>query len=435
AGTARSVAIAARPRSIEQGVAGGARGSILSGARKEFQDETTRPNPRSMIRRDQPARAQARRNGRAAPPPSYDPEALAAWRRGDPAWARAGGPRRRSIGRTILTILLLALVALLAGALLLWARVSAFNDRVSSAPALSSSLFLPLQGEERVNVLMVGYGGAEHEGGFLADSIIILSIDPATETTTTVPIPRDMWIEGMAELPDNAKVNEAFAIGHQGSDIPGGAQLLAEVLSQATGLTIEHWLAIDFDGFREMVDAVGGVTVTNPVAFSYTVDAQLHSSAVWTDGTFEAGEISLDGAQALAYTRARYTSVVAESSDFARSVRQQRILSALKAKLGDGGLASLGPGLRLMDALETRLTTDLSAIDLFLLSGHLTSDRRVELAEGEALTATTNTIGQYILIPVGWTGPGDYDGLQAYLDQRLAEPIPAASPSPASTAP
>ncbi len=61
-------------------------------------------------------------------------------------------------------------------------------------------------------------------------------------------------------------------------------------------------------------------------------------------GRFEQGELHLDGEQALAYSRARYTSVVSESTDFARSVRQARILAALRAKLGDGGVGSIGPG-------------------------------------------------------------------------------------------
>ena len=71
----------------------------------------------------------------------------------------------------------------------------------------------------------------------------------------------------------------------------------------------------------------------------------------------------------------------------------------------------------------------MSVIDLALVSSHLSSDRRIELSEGPVLTATTNTIGQYILVPTGWTGPGDYGGLQAYIADQLAQPIPSASPS------
>jgi hypothetical protein len=75
----------------------------------------------------------------------------------------------------------------------------------------------------------------------------------------------------------------------------------------------------------------------------------------------------------------------------------------------------------------------MSVVDLFLLSSHLSTDRRIELSEGPVLTATTNTDGQYILIPTGWTGPGDYDPIQQYLAVELArspEPSPSATDAP-----
>ena len=340
---------------------------------------------------------------------------------------RAAPPRRRgSFGRTLRRILLLALLAVLVGGVLLFLRAASFNAAVSSASFPSTALLWDLNGSERVNVLMVGYGGGDHDGAYLADSIQILSIDPATDTTTTVPIPRDLWIEGIGAFSQNGKVNEVYAVGHGGVDgdeaarLDNAGALMAEVLSEVTGLRIDHWLAIDFAGFEEMVDAVGGVTVDNPVAFDYTTIEEFHRAGRWEMGGFAAGEIHLNGAEALAYARARYTSVIAESNDFARSIRQARILGALRSRLGSGGPGAILPGLSLMDAMERRVRTDLSAIDLFLLSSHLTSDRRVELTEDVALTATTNTIGQYILIPFGWTGPGDYGGLQAYLATELA---------------
>ncbi len=320
------------------------------------------------------------------------------------------------------------------GAVLLGIRAAAFNDAVSTAGFPSSALFGSLNGDERVNVVLIGYGGAEHDGPFLADSIQVLSIDPVTDTTTTIPIPRDLWIEGIASYPQNGKVNEVFAAGVAEGGLQRGGDLMAEVLSDVTGLQIEHWLSIDFDGFRDMVDAVGGVTIDNPVEFSYTNNGTSHQAGDWSLGTFPAGEIHLDGAQALAYSRARFTSVQAESTDFARSARQARVLAALKSELGDGRVSSLLPGLRLMDAMEGRVLTDLSVIDLALLAPHLSSDRRIEVSDGTILTATTNTIGQYILIPRDWTGPGAYDGFRAFLAEELARPFPTATPSPSAGA-
>jgi hypothetical protein len=115
-------------------------------------------------------------------------------------------------------------------------------------------------------------------------------------------------------------------------------------------------------------------------------------------------------------------------------VRQQRVLAALRAKLG-GGLGSLGPGLAIMDALKGLMATDLSAIDLYMLSGHLNPDRRIELTEGVILEATSNSIGQYILVVIGRANGSDYAPLQAYIQTQLAQPISSPVPSPSPSQP
>jgi polyisoprenyl-teichoic acid--peptidoglycan teichoic acid transferase len=343
--------------------------------------------------------------------------------------------RPRSLKRLLLLSFTLLLLATVLGAIVLWQRVAEFNETVSTAPTTSSALFLPLMGRERVNVVLFGYGGPEHRGGgYLADSIQIISIDPLTDTTTMIPIPRDLWVEGNPAIPNNGKVNEAFAIGYQAGGLEQAARFASAILSDLTGLSLEHWIAIDFAGFRAMVDAVGGVTVVNPTAFSFALDEHDFHAGIFNRGSFPQGELKLDGKAALDYSRARYTSVSTESSDFARSVRQQRVLSALRAKLGEGGLSSIGPGLRLMDALSGRMKTDLSAFDLFLLSGHLKPDRRIELKEGVILHATANTDGQYILVVIGQAGPTDYAPLQAFLRTQLAAPVMTPQPT-ASRAP
>ncbi|MDQ3689480.1 MAG: LCP family protein [Chloroflexota bacterium] len=326
--------------------------------------------------------------------------------------------------------MLAVLVAVIVVVVLIGVRAAAFNATVSSAPFPSTALLGPLNGSERVNILMVGYGGGDHDGAYLADSIQILSVDPATDTTTTIPIPRDLWIEGVGAFPQNGKVNAVFSVGYARGGLDGAATLLADVLSDVTGLRIDHALSIDFEGFRDMVDSIGGVTIDNPTAFAYGTTEAQHLARVWNVGAFDAGELHLDGDEALAYSRARYTSVDAESTDFARSIRQARVLGAMRAELGGGGITSILPGLRLMDAMEGRVRTDLSAIDLFLLSSHLSSDRRIELSEGIVLNATTNTIGQYILIPADWTGPGSYGGVRVYLASELDRPVDSGTDAP-----
>ena len=321
-------------------------------------------------------------------------------------------------------MLVALLLVTVVGGVLVGMRAAAFNATVTDTPLTSTQLLGPLNGGDRVNVMMVGYGGAEHDGAYLADSIQVLSIDPATDTSTTIPIPRDLWIEGVDGFPQNGKINEVFSAGHaQEGEIDDGARALADVVSTVTGLDVTHWLTIDFQGFQEMVDAVGGVTIDNPRRFCWTTIEEFHRQGRWEMGCFDEGRLELDGQEALTYARARYTSVIEESTDFARSARQARIIAALRGRIGDGGIGAIVPGLQLMDAMEGRIRTDLSALDLFLLSGHLNSDRRLELTEDVALVATMNTIGQYILVPAGWNGAGDYDGLRSFIASGLAEPV------------
>ena len=379
--------------------------------------DDTLPYDRELIRSGGASSRNRRRQAAFSPPPRE----------------RRRAPRRRgSFLRTIRRVLLLALLLVVVGGVLLGMRAAAFNATVTDTPFVSASLLGPLNGSDRVNVMMVGYGGGDHDGAYLADSIQLLSIDPATDTTTTVPLPRDLWIEGVQAFSQNGKLNETFSIGHlQNGSIDEGAELLGDVVSTVTGLQVDHWITIDFQGFQEMVDAVGGVTVDNTTPFCWTTIEEFHLAGRWEMGCFEQGLIQLDGQSALEYARARYTSDVAESTDFARSVRQARIIAALRGTIGDGGIGAIVPGLRLMDAMEGRVRTDLSVIDLFLLSSHLSSDRRLELTEGPVLTATTNTIGQYILIPTGWTGPGDYGTIRTYLETELAQPVsPPATDAP-----
>ncbi|MBW3632291.1 MAG: LCP family protein [Chloroflexi bacterium] len=304
---------------------------------------------------------------------------------------------------------------------LVWVRLAAFNDRVSTAPSASTSLWGPMtSGSERVNVLILGYGGPEHEGPFLTDSINVLSIDPASDKSVIIPIPRDIWIEGHPDVPGNGKINQAFSLGHGDGGIVTGAETAARVVTTVTGLPIHHWLTIDFDGLVAAVDAVGGITVENTTSFSYGSPQDVSSGSAW-DGTFAAGPIDLDGPAALMYARTRFTSDAAESTDFARSIRQQRVLKALVDEVAGSGIGSLPRALRVMGAVDDHLRTDLSVIDLGLLADRLTADGRIELSEGLVLEATTTTDGQYVLVPIGRTGPTDYEPIHRYLAGALAE--------------
>lgn len=334
-------------------------------------------------------------------------------RRAAPRERRPANWRRR-IGLSL--VVLLAAVGIGLGLLL--QRAVAFNDAVSSASALSMRALGPF-GPERVNVLLLGYSDESRGGAFLTDSMNVLSIDRTAGTATMIPIPRDLWVEGIPQVPQNMKINEAFRLGYYADGHENGAELAAETVTAVTGLEIHGWITLDFQGFEAMVDAIGGITVENPTAFAYTWAEEDYLAGNF-QFAFEAGTISLDGQQALDYARNRYTSVAEESSDFARSIRQQRVLTAIKAALE--GWDALPRGLALADALAGHMRTNLSVLDLGALAGDLTPDRRLELAEGEILEATTNSIGQYVLVVIGRDDPTDYEPLHVWLADQLARP-------------
>jgi polyisoprenyl-teichoic acid--peptidoglycan teichoic acid transferase len=333
---------------------------------------------------------------------------------------------RRSvpIRRLLLVALAVVMGAGLLGGVLIWQRANTFNERVSFAPGLSATLLGPLRSDEPVNIAMFGYSDDSRQGAYLSDSINILSIDPVTDTTSLIPIPRDLWVQGAPEMPAG-KINEAFRSGYLAADIRRAGDLASGVLAHVTGLEIHGWMAIDFDGFSAVVDAIGGVTIQNPRAFRYSwYPAQVERGRY--PNRFERGTLDLGGTEALAYVRARYADSAAESGDFARSVRQQRVISAIRAELS--GMRFIPNALAVMEAAEETLRTDLSVVDLLLLSGHLDIDRRVELGEGEILYATRNSHGQYILAVLGQQDAADYRPLHRHIESGLQQPLPTDAP-------
>ncbi|MBW3634412.1 MAG: LCP family protein, partial [Chloroflexi bacterium] len=223
---------------------------------------------------------------------------------------------------------------------------------------------------------------------------------------------------GVADFGRNGKVNEAFAVGHQAGGYPAAGALTSRIVSISTGLELSGWIALDFAGFQDMVDAVGGITVENPRAFQWALGPEQHARREWA-GTFPEGSVKLNGVDALRYARVRYTDTAAESSDFARGARQQAILSAIRSRVRIDP-AGAARGLALADALEGHLHTDLSVIDLATIAGHLSPDRRIQLEEGTILEATRNSIGQYVLVVIGRSSPSDYTPLHRYIAEALA---------------
>jgi len=189
-----------------------------------------------------------------------------------------------------------------------------------------------------MNVLLVGtdsrsgLDGAEADSfgkaevpGPRSDTIMILHVDPSAEKAAIVSVPRDLYVPIAGSTPD--RVNTAFALG--------GADRLISTIQTALGITINHYVQVDFSGFKDIVDAVGGVTLYVPYAVRDTVSGLALNST---------GCVSVDGTQALAWVRSRRTEFLVKGTwqpdgrgDLGRIERQQDFVHRMvKTALASG---------------------------------------------------------------------------------------------------
>jgi LCP family protein required for cell wall assembly len=211
---------------------------------------------------------------------------------------------------------------------------------------------------EPTTVLVLGTDGGRAPGrgdANRSDSLMLLHLDPETHRVSYLSIPRDLRVE----IPGygSSKINAASQIG--------GPALTLATVKALTGLPIDHVVVVDFDGFRELIDAIGGIEVNVPKAIlSKPFDCPYKPArcADWEGWRFEKGPQHMDGRRALVYSRIRTNQLDPSDSDITRGNRQQIVADAI----GDR-IASLGTFLRLPfmgKELAAPLATDLSAWEL-----------------------------------------------------------------------
>ncbi len=189
----------------------------------------------------------------------------------------------------------------------------------------------------RTNILILGIGGGTHAGADLTDTMMVLSSDAKSQTMAMISIPRDIWSDTLKD-----RINSAYHYGEEKQK--GGGLLLAKVLVEdVIGQPVHYELVIDFSGFKNVIDGVGGVDVDVPRAFTDpdfpiagkendTCPGDPTNRCLYETIHFDAGLQHMDGLVALKYARSRHAEGE-EGGDFARSRRQQDILVALKNKM------------------------------------------------------------------------------------------------------
>jgi LCP family protein required for cell wall assembly len=252
-------------------------------------------------------------------------------------------------------------------------------------------------GQETVNFLLIG-SDRRPGGSFRTDTMVIAILRPNEGQVSLISIPRDLWVY----IPewDNQRINTAYQHGVSVGYPGGGAGLLKDTILHNLGIRIDHTAMVEFDGFRQIVDTLGGVDV--PVSCAYTdwkiidpsFDPQNENN--WFLYTTGPGLVHMDGDLALWYARSRQ-----KSSDFDRGRRQQEVLRSLFTQALQAGTLTRIP--ELYNNLKDSVETDLSLADLLQLSLYApkmtSADIRSYYIRPPYVSSWITDAGAYVLLP------------------------------------
>jgi anionic cell wall polymer biosynthesis LytR-Cps2A-Psr (LCP) family protein len=346
--------------------------------------------------------------------------------------------------------------------LILLSLAGVFFFRVTHSPTKNSNTVNPVVVETQkldtngpvaevktLGVLLLGYGGVGHEGGYLTDAIQILYIDFDRSIIHLIAIPRDLWVK----LP-NGKSDKINAVLLDLSDskskdgiIKTGAQGMKNLISTITGLKIDYFVATDFVGFQRAVGQVlNGVevnvseTLDDPwypitgeeqnlcgktpqdvasLSAQFTgFDLEKQFSCRYKHLHFEKGVVKMQGGEALEYARSRHGSA---EGDVSRGKRQQEVLSAVEKKLIS--LDSVKNLPEFYDTVTKHTTTDITLDIVKYLTPALQSAQNFKLdtfniSFENVLKSSTSTQGAYIMIPKA--GDDKWDEVKAYVQKQIS---------------
>src|SRR5437763_2330988 len=271
----------------------------------------------------------------------------------------------------------------------------------------------------RINILLLGsdtdqkFTNADGSHNYLAQSDIVVTIDPASRSVGMLSIPRDFWIN----VPGSGmhKLDEAYSLGGRaigtGAYSPGGVELSRLTIFQDFGIPINYYAWVGLNGFVKVIDTVGGVDVD--VLHPITDDSYPDDVGNTTGDTYAykrlyipPGPQHLSGVEALEYVRSRHADLV---GDFGRSARQQQVLSALKTKLSNSGIVNKLPDIAA--DLDGWVKTDMQLPDVLKL---------MNLARG----LDPNKIQRVILSPP-FSSSATLPGGESIVQPNCAQIIPA----------
>ncbi|EIW2161832.1 LCP family protein [Enterococcus faecalis] len=241
----------------------------------------------------------------------------------------------------IILVLFLAVVGM--GAKLYW-DVSKSMDKTYETVERSKKSQVNLNNKEPFSVLLLGIDtgddGRVEQGR--SDTTIVATVNPRDKQTTLVSLARDTYVDIPGQGKQD-KLNHAYAFG--------GASLAMDTVENYLNIPINHYVSINMAGLKELVNAVGGIEVNNNLTFSQN------------GYDFTIGKISLDGEQALSYSRMRYED---PNGDYGRQERQRKVIEGIVQKVLS--LNSVSNYQEILTAVSDNMKTDLSFDDMKKIS-------------------------------------------------------------------
>lgn len=280
----------------------------------------------------------------------------------------------------------------------------------------------------RTNFLILGKAGDGYTAPDLTDTMILASISHDDPKLIMVSLPRDLWIEDL-----RAKLNSVYYWGNQKEE-NGGLVLAKSIVEEVVGVPIHYALVIDFDGFRELIDAVGGVDIDVQKTFTdnrFPIPGKEDDDCGGNDEeylcryesiTFTNGLQHMDGTTALKFARSRHSEDLAEGTDLARARRQQLVLNALKDKMFSREIILNFKKLREISGLiDKTLETDLNLDQEVYLSRKIYDARNriethvlpEELLENPPISSDFDNL--YVFVPLA----GDWSEVQSWVKSIL----------------
>jgi LCP family protein required for cell wall assembly len=299
-------------------------------------------------------------------------------------------------------------------------RAPALDLPVETAPAVDAveaEAAPPSSADQRITFLLLGVDQRPDDPSpSRTDNMIVVTVDPETSHVGMISLPRDLFVP-IPEYQYSGKINTAYYLGELNKYPGGGGALAKKTVSEFLGYPVDYYVKINFDGFIEAIDAIGGVDVV----VSKTIHDEEYPTIDYGIETFhiEAGPQHLDGATALKYVRTRHA-----DDDFQRSKRQQQVLLAIKDKLIENKLLTPVRLLELLRVVSNSVDYDIPATRLPNL---LALASRVQLDQIEQLVIDTRYAQVDANSRFGWILVPNREKLRPAVDQIfLAEAAPAA---------